>query len=331
VNFGIEVAGQTAKDLVEACLAAGINFFDTAESYQDGASEITLGNIFKELKTPRSDIVVSSKIFWGGADRKNLKANDVGCSRKHIVEGTNAVLARLQMEYVDILYLHRRDPHTPLEETVRAMNHIIDQGKAFYWGTSEWGADDIREAQLIAEKLGLIGPIVEQPQYSLVARKRFEVEYRSLFDRCGLGSTVWSPLGGGVLTGKYNHVSRDALPADTRMTLDRLSWLTPLVLDGSQSGIPFLELQKRMQQLAELAKELDCSQGQLALAWVLSNKDVSTAIVGARNLNQLFENLGALNVVSKVDDAVKEKIEKIMQNKPEAAMDMTRRNERGGL
>ena len=182
INFGVEVAGKDAQALIQTAIDNGINFIDTAEVYQDGQSEIALGKVLKELKIPREQLVVATKIFWGGVDRKNPGANEYGCSRKHIIEGLKLSLERLQLDYVDVVFCHRSDPHTPIEETVRAMDWVINKGQAFYWGTSEWSSEDIQLAKATADRLGLIGPIVEQCQYNMLFRKRFEVEYKRLFN-----------------------------------------------------------------------------------------------------------------------------------------------------
>eukprot|EP01116_Phalansterium_solitarium_P008409 TRINITY_DN2229_c0_g1_i2.p1 TRINITY_DN2229_c0_g1~~TRINITY_DN2229_c0_g1_i2.p1 ORF type:complete len:319 (+),score=39.83 TRINITY_DN2229_c0_g1_i2:121-1077(+) len=202
---------ETAVQVVKAALDGGCNFIDTAERYANGKSDILVGKVLKRLAVKRSDLVITTKIFWGNPGGPN----DVGLSRKHIIEGTDAALQRLQLDYVDIIFAHRFDHETPLEETVRAFNHVINQGKAFYWGTSEWSARAIQEAQSIADRLGLIGPIVEQPQYNMFHRTRFEKEYAPLYSSIGLGTTIWSPLAGGILSGKYTSTKLEEAPEVT--------------------------------------------------------------------------------------------------------------------
>jgi voltage-dependent potassium channel beta subunit len=225
VTWGLSIDDDEAFACMKAAYDAGCNFFDNAEGYGSGKAEVTMGKCLKRLDVDRSELIISTKIFWGGPG-----VNQRGLSRKHIIEGTNACLRRLQLEYVDLLFCHRPDPHVPIEETVRAMNYLIDQGKTFYWGTSEWSADQIMEAHHVAKKLGLVGPTMEQPQYSMLHRTRMEQEYARMFKEIGLGTTIWSPLASGLLTGKY---SGKQFPSDSRLggSAD-YKWLKDQLLSG---------------------------------------------------------------------------------------------------
>jgi len=289
-----------------------VNFFDNAEAYGSGVAETFMGNIFKKQGRKRQDLVVSTKIFWGGPG-----INNRGLSRKHIIEGVNNSLERLQMDYVDLLFCHRPDLQCPIEETVRAMNHVIDHGKAFYWGTSEWTADQITEAHRIADRLGLIPPLMEQPQYNMLHRTRFEKEYARLYTDYGMGTTIWSPLASGLLTGKYT--STTEFPADTRLGLNnQMKWLREALLSG-QWGMEEKNLEvilSKVDGLKDIAKELDVTLAQLALAWTLKNPNVSTVITGASKPSQVVDNMGALKVVPKLTNDVMEKIELVLKNKP---------------
>ena len=307
VTFGNQVDVDDAAELLKIALDAGVNFFDNAEVYAQGRAEEVMGAAFKKLGLRRSDLVVSTKIFWGGEG-----PNDRGLSRKHLLEGTDASLRRLGLDYVDVLFCHRADLHTPVEETVRAMDHLIRDGKVLYWGTSEWPGDRILEAYHVARRERLVPPVVEQPQYNLFHRDRFEREYAPLYERIGLGTTIWSPLAGGLLTGKYN----DGIPADSRAALEGYEWLRDRYEgDEAEARIAIVRA------LAELASELDASVAQLAIAWCLANPNVSTVILGASKRHQLEENLGALDVAERVDEAVMERIEALVGNRPEPERD----------
>jgi len=299
VTFGGQVGEDVARDCMTAAYEAGVNFFDNAEGYAGGNAETVMGNVVKQLGWRREDLVVSTKIFWGGKG-----PNDTGLSHKHIIEGTNNALRRLQMEYVDLIFCHRPDPNTPIEETVRAMDIIIKQGKAFYWGTSEWSAAEIMLADGIARQYGLTPPTMEQPQYNMFHRERFEREYAPLYRDLGYGTTIWSPLASGLLSGKYN----DGIPADSRAALSGYEWL--------QRGITPERIEK-VRRLKPIADELGCSMAQLALAWCLTNPDVSTVITGASRPEQVRENMQALDVAAKLDDGVLAQIEEVLGNKPE--------------
>lgn len=302
VTFGQQFGEDLAHDCMKAAYDAGCNFFDNAEVYASGKAETLMGKAIKRAGWKRSDLVVSTKIFWGGDG-----PNDKGLSRKHIVEGTDAALARLQLDYVDLIFCHRPDTRTPIEETVRAMNFIIDQGKAFYWGTSEWSAAQIMEAYQIARREHLVPPTMEQPQYSMLERDKVEKEYAKLYREIGLGTTIWSPLASGILTGKYS----DGVPGGTRVTLPGYEWLKA-ILESPAGQANILKTRDMM----PIATELGCSMAQMALAWCLKNPNVSTVITGASRPEQVVENMKALDVVEKLTPEVMERIEMILQNKP---------------
>lgn len=302
VTFGTQIGEDTAHGCMEAAWNAGVNFFDNAEGYAEGQSEVMMGNVIRRAGWKRKDLVISTKIFWGGSG-----PNDTGLSRKHVIEGTDAALARMQLDYVDLLYCHRPDLRTPIEETVRAMNYLIDQGKAFYWGTSEWNAEQIREAHEVARREHLIGPTMEQPQYNMFHRERVESEYLRLYEAFGLGLTIWSPLASGFLTGKYN----DGIPDGSRLTLEGYEFLKRRL--ESEEGRSMIA---QVRLLTALAAELDCSTAQLAIAWCLKNPNVSTVITGASRPEQVEQNMGALKVVDKLTPAVMQRIEGILHNTP---------------
>ena len=302
VTFGDQIGEDVAFDLMKVAVDAGVNFFDNAEVYADGDAETVMGRVIRRAGFKRSDLVLSTKIFWGGAG-----VNDRGLSRKHIVEGTDAALERLQTDYVDLIYCHRPDPRTPIEETVRAMNTIIESGRAFYWGTSEWSASQLMEAHGIARERGLIGPLMEQPQYNMFHRDRVEREYAPLYESIGLGLTIWSPLASGLLTGKYN----EGIPPGTRATLPGYEFLHKRFVDDEASRR--IEKVRRLQPIAQL---LGCSLAQLAIAWTIKNPHVSTTILGATKVSQLQENLGALEVAARITPSELEQIEAVLQNRP---------------
>lgn len=307
VTYGSQVGEEVAYDCMTAAYEHGVNFFDNAEAYAHGNAEIVMGNVIKQAGWKRSDLVISTKIFWGGKG-----PNETGLSRKHIFEGANAALKRLQMDYVDLIFCHRPDVYTPIEETVWAMNLILNQGKALYWGTSEWSARQIMEAHSIARHEHLIPPLMEQPQYHMFHRERVEKEYAPLYRQIGLGTTIWSPLASGLLTGKYNN----GMPEGTRASLPGYEWLREMFAsEETQKNLV------KVRQLAPLAEELGCSLAQLALAWCLKNPNVSTVITGASRASQVHENMKALDVVAKLNNEVIERIEAILQNKPEPEED----------
>jgi voltage-dependent potassium channel beta subunit len=302
VTFGDQLDNDLAFKCMSAAVDAGVNFFDNAEVYAAGKAETIMGEVLKRAGWKRSDLVVSTKIFWGGPG-----PNDRGLSRKHIIEGTRAALDRLQLEYVDLIFCHRPDPETPIEETVRAMSHVVNQGHAFYWGTSEWSVDQLRTAYELAYRHDLVPPSMEQPQYNMFHRERVEVEYAPLYEDYGLGTTIWSPLASGMLTGKY----LDGVPDGSRLALPNYGWLRQRL--ESAEGQAQLE---KVRQLRSIAVELDCSLSQLALAWCLKNPRVSTVITGASKPEQVSENMAALEVAEKLDPPVLERIEAILANRP---------------
>ncbi|MDX1521128.1 MAG: aldo/keto reductase, partial [Anaerolineae bacterium] len=302
VTFGDQNAEKLAEACMHAAYEAGVNFFDNAEGYAQGQAEIMMGNVFKRAGWKRADLLVSTKIFWGGDG-----PNDQGLSRKHVIEGTEAALARLQLDYVDLLFCHRPDLHTPIEETVRAMTYLINQGKAFYWGTSEWSGEQIMEAYHIARREHLIPPTMEQPQYNMFHRERVEKEYTRAYAEVGIGTTIWSPLASGLLTGKYN----DGVPDDSRLALPGYEWLRDILL--SDEGQTRLE---KVRQLAPIADRLETTLAKMALAWCLKNPQVSTVITGASKPEQVRENMGALDLIEKLTLEVMAEIEEILDNKP---------------
>jgi voltage-dependent potassium channel beta subunit len=307
VTYGGQVGEEIATECMQAAYEAGVNFFDNAEAYAGGRAETVMGNVIKKAGWKRSDLVVSTKIFWGGKG-----PNDNGLSRKHLLEGVDASLKRLQMEYVDLVFCHRPDLYTPIEETVWAMNHVINQGKAFYWGTSEWSATQIMEAYGIARREHLIPPLMEQPEYNMFHRQRVEAEYAPLYREIGLGTTIWSPLASGLLTGKYNR----GIPDGTRVTLKGYDWLRK-EFEGEAAAKKIA----KVECLTQIADELGCSMAQLALAWCLKNPHVSTVITGASRAEQVVENMKALEVAAQLSDAIMQQIENILENKPEAEED----------
>lgn len=302
VTFGTQIGEDVATDLMTTAREHGVNFFDNAEAYAGGQAETMMGNIVEKLGWKRSDIVLSTKIFHGGSG-----PNDRGLSRKHIVEGTMAALERLKTDYVDLVFCHRPDIQTPIEETVRAMNYVIDQGMAFYWGTSEWSAEQIRQAYEVARQLGMQPPTMEQPQYNMLHRERVEREYLPLYRDMGLGLTTFSPLASGILTGKYD----DGIPEGSRSTLEGYGWLRDRI--ESDEGKAQL---KKVRELKPIADELGVSRAQLALAWAVKNERVSTVITGASKVSQIEQNMQALDVVEQLDDAVMVRIEEILDNDP---------------
>ena len=308
VTFGDQVDQQVAYDCMTEAFDAGVNFFDNAEAYAGGQSETMMGNIIKKAGWKRSDLVLSTKIFWGGDG-----PNDTGLSYKHIVEGANAALQRMQTDYVDLIFCHRPDLHTPIEETVRAMDQVIRSGKAFYWGTSEWSAQQIQQAYQIAREYNLRPPLMDQPQYNMFHRDKVESEFKPLYDSLGLGTTIWSPLASGLLTGKYN----DGIPDDSRLSMDQYEWLKESLLDSDEGKRRL----KKVGQLADVADELGISMPHLALAWCLKNEDVSTVITGASKPEQVSQNMKAIDKVDLLTDDVVEKIDEILDNKPNPPQD----------
>ncbi|MGD9211807.1 MAG: aldo/keto reductase, partial [Desulfobacteraceae bacterium] len=282
VTFGNQVNLVDAKAMIQRAFDSGINFFDNAEGYEAGESEVVMGKAIQKLGLPRDEYCVSSKVFWGGK-----KPTQLGLSNKHITDACHAALKRLRVDYLDLYFCHRPDPDTPIEETVRSMHNLVVQGKVLYWGTSEWSAQQIKDAHLVARQCHLTPPTMEQPQYNLFARDRVEHEYLALYTEVGMGITVWSPLASGVLTGKYNN----CLDAAGRLNLPGYKNLKTSY--ESEEGREKLE---KVLQLTTLAKELEVPLHHLALAWCLKNPNVSTVILGASKLTQLIDNIGALEI-----------------------------------
>ena len=295
----VTYGGQVGEEVAEQCMAAayehGVNFFDNAEGYANGNAETVMGNVLKKMGWAREDVVVSTKIFWGGQG-----PNRTGLSAKHIAEGMNAALRRLQLDYVDLVFCHRPDPNTPIEETVRAMDLVIRQGKALYWGTSEWSAAEIMRADGLARYYHLAPPVMEQPQYNMFARERVEKEYSLLFSELGYGTTIWSPLASGLLSGKYN----DGIPEDSRANLKGYEWLRNAVITPERIST--------VKQLQPIAEELGATLAQMSLAWCLKNPNVSTVITGASRAAQVHENMKALDVLPKLTDEVMNRISTIL-------------------
>jgi len=297
VTYGNQVGVREAKEIMKAAYDAGVNFFDNAEAYAHGEAEVIMGKALKDLDWPREQYLVSTKIFWGGKG-----PNDVGLNYKHVIEGVNNALKRFDLDYVDLVFAHRPDPETPIEETVWAFNQVIQQGKAFYWGTSMWSAAEIMHAVDFAHRNHLRPPSMEQPEYNMFARKRMEKEYAILFKELGYGTTTWSPLASGVLTGKYNE---GIAPDGTRSKLENYKWLQERTLDPNK-----LEVARN---LAPIAADLGVSMAQLSLAWLLKNPNVSTVITGASRAEQVVENMKAVDVVDMLDDTVMERIEEVLK------------------
>jgi len=307
VTFSEQIDEDTAAACMKAAREAGVNFFDNAEVYAQGKAESMMGAILRKSGWKRSDLVISTKIFWGGKG-----PNDTGLSRKHIFEGMEASLRRLQLDYVDLVYCHRPDRDTPIEETVRAMSHIVGLGLAFYWGTSEWSAEDIRTAYDIARRERLVPPTMEQPQYNMFHRDRVEKEYRRLYEDFGLGTTTWSPLASGYLSGKYLR----GIPEGSRFSLKGYQWLKKR-FEGPDAEAKL----EKVRKLGRLATRLGLTLPQLAIAWCLKNRHVSSVITGASRPEQVVENMKAVNAVKLLDGEVMAKIEKILTNAPEAELD----------
>ncbi|KAF2221905.1 NADP-dependent oxidoreductase domain-containing protein [Elsinoe ampelina] len=315
LTYGGHVENEETFACMKAAYDCGINFFDCAEGYAGGESEKIMGAAIKHYGWKRNDLVISTKIYWGGANGDN-PVNNGGLSRKHLVEGTKAALERLGLEYVDLLYAHRPDRDTPMEETVRAFNHLIDQGKALYWGTSDWQADEIERAWAVAERLNLIGPLMEQPKYNLLTRGKVEGEYRLLIENRGLGLTIFSPLEAGILTGKYN----DSIPDDSRLGKSDDNYIKSLKekfgTDDWQEQI------KLVKALLPITEKLSTNLATLSMAWVLANKHVSSAITGASRPQQIYDSVKALELVPKLTPEILAEIDGILKNKPQ---DLTRR------
>lgn len=303
VSFSKQINDKVADELMGVAYDKGINFFDNAEVYALGESEKMMGRVLKKKKWDRTSYTVSSKVFWGWRGKAN-KPNQTGLSRKHVIEACHEALQRLQVDYLDLYFCHRPDKNTPIEETVWAMNHLIQQGKILYWGTSEWSGVEIMEAHRVADKLQLIGPVMEQPQYNLFERDKIEKEFLEIYKNVGLGTTIWSPLASGLLSGKYN----DGIPKGSRFALEGFNWLKDRWMVDDKI--------KKVRKLSELALKLGVSTAALSIAWCIKNQNVTTAILGASKKSQLLDNLKALDVVALLTPDVLVKIENIMKTKP---------------
>ncbi|MFQ5399048.1 MAG: potassium channel beta subunit family protein [Anaerolineae bacterium] len=306
VTFGRQMDVDKALESMTVAYDAGVNFFDNAEVYAHGQSEQIMGQALKKAGWRRDSYIVSSKVMWGSVP--DAKPTQQGLNRKHIVEACHQALERLQVEYLDLYFCHRPDPEVPMEEVVRSMTDLIRQGKVFYWGTSEWSAQQIMEAYSVARQYNLIPPTMEQPQYHMFHRRTVEVEYARLYETIGLGTTIWSPLASGILTGKYN----DGIPADSRMNLPGYEWLREMFESE--------EWQQRLavvRELTAVAGELGTTMARMAIAWCLKNPHVSSVITGASRPEQVADNMKALDVVAQLSDDVMEKIEPLLNNRPE--------------
>ncbi|HKQ62317.1 MAG TPA: aldo/keto reductase [Candidatus Polarisedimenticolaceae bacterium] len=305
VTFGYQLDESAAAECMGVAYDAGVNFFDNAEVYAGGRSEEIMGAALHRLGWPRDSYCVSSKVYWGGE-----LPTQRGLHRKHVVEACHAALRRLKLDHLDLYFCHRPDLETPIEETVRAMHDLVAQGKVLYWGTSEWSAQQIQQAYGVARQLGLTPPTMEQPQYSLLHRDRVEREYLPLYAEVGLGTTVWSPLASGILTMKYGG---GEVPPASRLALPDYRWLRERLIDSAEGQANVA----RAAKVGELARELRIPPAQLAIAWCLKNPHVSTVLLGASTVEQLRENLGAADQVARLDAGVIERLEAILQNKPQ--------------
>ncbi|MCC5920842.1 MAG: aldo/keto reductase [Cyclobacteriaceae bacterium] len=303
LTFGKQIGNNIAEDLMKMAYDSGVNFFDNAEIYARGKSEEVMGDILKKMGWRRDSYALSSKVFFGlGGD---LGPTQKGLNRKHVTEACHQALERLNTDYLDLFFCHRPDKETPIEETVWTMHNLIQQGKILYWGTSEWSAQEIMEAHMVAKQYNLIGPTMEQPQYNMLARDRVEKEYSQIYKTVGLGTTIWSPLASGLLTGKYN----EGMPKDTRLNIDGMEWLKDATLRE--------ESIEKVRKLTSLANDLGMSMACLAINWCLKNDNVSTVILGASKLSQLEENLKATEFTDRLTSGIMEEIEKILDNRPE--------------
>jgi voltage-dependent potassium channel beta subunit len=303
VSFHKQIDDSVADELMGIAYDNGVNFFDNAEVYALGESEKMMGRVLKKKNWDRTSYTVSSKAFWGWRGKEN-KPNQTGCSRKHLTEACHEALKRLQVDYLDLYFCHRPDKFTPIAETVWTMHNLIQQGKILYWGTSEWSGVEIMEAHRAANQYGLIGPAMEQPQYNLFERNKMENEFLMIFKMVGMGTTIWSPLASGLLSGKYN----DGVPAGSRFAIEGFDWLKDRWMKES-----FLDKAK---QLAALAKDLGITMAQLSIAWCIRNPNVTTAILGATRKEQLMENLGSLTALEKFSPEIMMKIDEIVDTKP---------------
>lgn len=303
VSFHKQINDSIADELMGISYDNGVNFFDNAEVYALGESEKMMGRVLKKKGWDRTSYTVSSKVFWGWRGKEN-KPNQFGLSRKHITEACHEALQRLQVDYLDLYYCHRPDKKVPIEEVVWTMHNLITQGKILYWGTSEWSGVEIMEAHRLAQQYGLMGPTVEQPQYNLFERNKIENEFLMVYKTVGLGTTIWSPLASGLLTGKYN----EGVPADSRFGIPGFEWLKDRWMQD--------RLLEKVKALGNLAKELDTTLPSLSIAWCIKNPNVTTAILGATKKEQLLENLKALEVVEKLTPEIMQRIDDIAGTKP---------------
>jgi voltage-dependent potassium channel beta subunit len=310
LTYGGTQKGSVVKDCMQAAWDNGVNFFDTAEVYSNGECEIEMGQAFKELAWPRDEYVLSTKVFFGTGRKE---PNTRGLSKKHIVEGLKSSLARLQTPYVDIVFAHRADPDVPMKEIVEAFTQAIHMNLAYYWGTSEWSAKQIEEATEIAEKYHLIAPIAEQPQYNAFHRERFESEYAPLYEKFQYGTTIWSPLASGILTGKYDK----GIPEDSRFATNKQFFGDSAKKLESEEGQVKLE---KVRKLGKIAEKIGGTTTQLALAWAAKNPNVSTVILGATKPQQVHDNCKALQLLPKLSSEVMEEIEGVLENKPKAQL-----------
>ncbi len=306
VSFGTQIDVDSAISCMTAAYDAGVNFFDNAEVYAQGQAELVMGEALKKAGWRRDSFILSSKVMFGAVD--DPLPTQRGLNRKHIVEACYQAMKRLQVDYLDLYFCHRPDPEAPIEETVRAMSELVYRGYILYWGTSEWSAQQLMEAYAAARQYNLIPPTMEQPQYNMFHRQRFEVEYGRLYNAIGLGTTIWSPLASGILTGKYN----DGMPDNTRISLPGYEWLREIF--ESEEGQQRIA---KTRELSQIAKELDTNMARLAIAWCLKNPHVSTVITGASRVEQVHDNMKALDVAALLTDDVMEAIETILDNKPE--------------
>jgi voltage-dependent potassium channel beta subunit len=301
VTFNKQVDSGLAERMFGTCFDAGVNFFDNAEGYEAGESEIVMGKALNALNRPRDSYCVSSKVFFGS--NKKPSPTQIGLSKKHVTEACHQALKRLQVDYLDLYFCHRADPDTPIGETVWAMHNLITQGKILYWGTSEWTAEEITEAYEFAEKNHLSPPTMEQPQYNLLDRKRFEIEYKPIFEKYGMGTTTWSPLASGALTGKY----LEGIPEGSRASLDGYEWLKKSMVESERGQ----ERMTKVATLAPIAEEMEVKLSNLAIAWCLLNENVSTVILGASKVEQLEENLKSIEVLPLLNQEVINKLSSI--------------------
>lgn len=303
VSFHKQIDDGVADELMGIAYDEGINFFDNAEVYALGESEKMMGRVLKKKNWDRTSYTVSSKAFWGWRGKDN-KPNQTGLSRKHLVEACHEALQRLQLDYLDMYLCHRPDKNVPVEETVQTMNNLIQQGKILYWGTSEWSGVEIMEAHRVADQNGWIGPSMEQPQYNLLERNKMENEFLMIFKTVGMGTTIWSPLASGLLSGKYN----DGIPAGSRFAIEGFDWLKDRWMQEN--------FMKKVKELNGLAQSIGISMAQLSIAWCIKNPHVTTAILGATKKEQLLENLKAMDAVEKLTPEIMQQIEDIVQTKP---------------